>query len=127
MNLTDGFIFDTRTGLLWHPDNLELDWQSAKLHAQNCKDLGIVWRIPEIWELLSIVNYNMSKPASEIDEMKADIYWTAQNYIASNGGAWVVNFDFGSLYIYNKSYKNWLRMVSGVYKSAEELQEMVHE
>jgi hypothetical protein len=125
MKITDGFVFETRTGLLWHPDTLELEWMDGKVHSQECKDLGLVWRLPEIWELLSIVDFDMSEPATELPGMKNDIYWTAQKFSASKGAAWVVNFRYGSMYIYNSLYKNLVRLVSGVYKDKEELEGMI--
>jgi hypothetical protein len=58
-------------------------------------------------------------PCSELEDIEPDIYWTAKEYHAQKSGAWVVNFRYGSLYVYNKLYNNRVRLVSGVYQSRE--------
>ena len=62
----DGTITDRATGLMWEQetDDLWKNWEGA---FQYCEDLILAghadWRMPEISELLSIVDYSRVDPA----------------------------------------------------------------
>lgn len=72
-------------------------WQEAKEEAI-CygKYFSDGWRLPTITELLTLVDYERTNPASALPGIKADWYWTSTPRAASPGGcAWYVNFGSG--------------------------------
>lgn len=64
----DGTISDAATGLMWmQNDNAEaLDWEDALSYSENMEFAGYSdWRLPNIKELLSIVDYSRSPTATD--------------------------------------------------------------
>ena len=54
------------------------------------------WRIPNIKELQSIVNYSVLIPSSSVPgETKSSPYWSVTTRAFNTSNAWVVNFLFG--------------------------------
>lgn len=63
VNNNDGTISDSATGLMWQQadDGITRDWQNALSYAENLSLAGYSdWRLPNIKELNSIVDYNRS-------------------------------------------------------------------
>lgn len=62
----DGTITDTNSGLMWMQDDAQegLDWESALAYAENLEHAGYSdWKLPNVKELQSIVDYTGSYPA----------------------------------------------------------------
>ncbi len=72
----DGTVTDEATGLMWaqSDDGVELDWADALAYA-NDSELGGYddWRLPNVKELQSIVDYGRSPSASDPDAVGAAI------------------------------------------------------
>jgi len=72
----DGTITDKATDLMWAKDDggIRLDWAEAKDYA-NKSTLGGYddWRLPDVKELQSIVNYNYSPSAKDEQQIGAAI------------------------------------------------------
>ncbi len=77
---TDGTeVCDNTTGLIWEqmPDSVLRQWQDA---IKFCPTLGTGYRLPEVKELISLVDFGQSDPALPADHPFSNvlsIYWSA--------------------------------------------------
>lgn len=102
----DGTVTDNLTGLIWlkdagclGPDTFAIALLSAALTAQGVCGLddGSVagdWRLPNIKELLSLVDYSQSSPAlasgHPFTNVLAAFYWSSTSFAPLAIGAWGV-------------------------------------
>lgn len=106
----DGTITDTATGLMWQQadDGVIRDWQGA---LNYCESLPLGnkddWRLPNIRELESIVDYRNYRPAiSPVFNCQANVgYWSAttRSPISEHVLAWIISSGSGML---NQHYKD---------------------
>ncbi len=123
----DGTFGDSFTGLTWlgvRQCIFDQTWSSAinyvnQLSASggSCSELNDgssigEWRLPNINELQSLVDYSRQSPvfAAGIaftgtwDSFPWTPYWSSTSFVADPGGnAWILNVDFGQVGIRNKS------------------------
>lgn len=88
-----------------------MDWSTS---ITNCEGLEYAghsdWRLPNIEELMSIVDYEHSSPAidtSFFPNMQSNYYWSGSSYAPYSYYAWYVNFyggSVGSVGKYSSSY-----------------------
>ncbi len=122
---SNGTVTDLSTGLTWQKAPFERkDWKAA---LEACEELVLAghddWRLPNVTELQSIVNYRHAKPAIDGYTFKGVPttvpssfwlgYWTSTNYASNWESAWLVNFEDGSLFHHRKNHKYFLRAVRG--------------
>lgn len=69
------------------------------------------WRLPTIQELLSIVDYTKCKPATNMEGIKPDYYWSSSPSVSDSSRAWFVTFYYGYGYFNYKSNSNYVRCV----------------
>ena len=69
------------------------------------------WRLPTIQELLSIVDYTKYNPATNLDGIKSDFYWSSSPYVSGLSDAWGVYFYGGDDGYYLKSSSIYVRCV----------------
>jgi hypothetical protein len=74
----------------------------AWIAAINVANLGSHsdWRVPNVKELQSLVDYGVSLPGPTIDATfpgatAADLYWSSTTYVGNPSAAWPVNFSNG--------------------------------
>lgn len=122
----NGTVTDNLTGLIWTED-VDCDspstWGAALTYANNAKSGGCgiedsssagTWRLPNVSELLSLVDREYSGPAlsnaagdgqhgvtgepafSSSAESFDDCHWTSTTYRQSPGNAWTVNMLTGA-------------------------------
>jgi hypothetical protein len=98
----DGTVTDERTGLMWEqwPSNQRYTWDNAtqRIAELNAATLGghTDWRLPELWELVSLVDYTRTNPAIDpIFMTVAYFYWSATTYADDPDYAWYVDFFNG--------------------------------
>jgi len=117
-----GVITDCATGLEWQDDysdnggNIkEANWRDAIAYCNNLQLDGGGWRLPNINELRSIVDYTKYDPAinSSFQNSTSNRYWDSTTSIALTSYAWIVSFYDGSGGAYNKSYTLDVRCVRG--------------
>ena len=106
-------VKDTQTGLIWQRCSIGQNWNgttcegSATTHTfknalQIAKDLGNGYRLPNIKELLSLVEYGCYSPAINNNLFPNTLshwYWSGSLQRASSiyavGVSWLVDFDRG--------------------------------
>ncbi len=119
----DGTISDNVTGFTWQKsdDGVPRTWTNAVAY---CGDLTLGdytdWRLPETFELMTIVDYGRDYPAINIvsfPSTSAADYWSAtvgrwQTY------AWAVHFYIGTTAENSKSSMYYVRCIRGdIYKT----------
>jgi len=123
----DGTVTDNNTGLMWmkatadtNGDNVidsddMLNWQDAKNYCENLILGGHSdWRLPNIVELKTIIDYGRSDPAIDpVFSCVSSYYWSATTDAGFTGLAWVVYFYDGGDGWYHKSNSFYVRCVRG--------------
>jgi len=98
----DEIVTDTSTGLVWqHTINASEDWSSALF---SCEDLTYAgysdWRLPNINELFSLVNYDAYPPVPDfmldIPLLSEELFWSSSSS-ESEDKTLMVNFQTGEL------------------------------
>ena len=96
----DGTVTDNCTGLMWQKDTGDtegakaLAWCDAVAY---CEDLILAghddWRLPNIRELESIVDYGRSNPSIDpVFGAAPGTYWSSTSYAEQSRAAWQVHF-----------------------------------
>ncbi len=129
----DGTITDRNTGLMWMKatadtnvdGNVDIDdmvtWKGA---LNYCKYLNLAgksdWRLPNVKELISIVNYNQVSPTIDttyFSETMSDNYWSSTSGANRYQDIWTVNFDNGKTETENRVHvsipRTYVRAVRG--------------
>lgn len=102
---TDGTeVCDNTTGLIWEqmPDSVLRQWQAA---IDFCPTLGTGYRLPEVKELISLVDFGQSNPALSLGHPFSNvqtIYWSATPAADLPLDACSVVFSNGAM---NQSFK----------------------
>jgi hypothetical protein len=104
----DDTVIDNCTGLQWqrftadrdddgNPD--EFDWCAALDYCQNLSFAGHSdWRLPNVRELQSIVDYGRINPAADpLFRAESTVYWSSTSATPSPSRAWCISFTFGTL------------------------------
>ena len=109
---------DARTGLTWQDNRFVESERVTYAQAEKlCKELRLGkhddWRIPEIRELLSIIDYKKYNPAIlngfSIDE--ATYYWSSTQYMGDPDKVWGIDFKDGATTSNGKAYDRRVRCV----------------
>lgn len=138
-NNGDGTIEDHLTGLMWkrcsEGTTFDItidscvgtaqvyDWQSA-LQQVGVANTAVSlrysdWRLPNVKELKSIVEFQCSQPAMNVDyfwyspEVGGDIYWTSTPSAETATEALLTDFTYGDTRTMNKGFGNGVRLVRG--------------
>jgi hypothetical protein len=112
----DGTVTDRLTGLIWAKDaNLfgtTKSWDNAVIHA-NQLSLGVScgspytdWRLPNIKELRSLIDYGNYEPALPTGHPFTNVhyyYWSSTTVVEDTGEAWNMDIERGDSRYYTKS------------------------
>ena len=117
----DGTVTDTVTGLMWqqgdgHNDSGERTWQAALAYCEGCTEAGYTdWRLPNIRELESIVDWSTYSPAIDpVFDCRSSHYWSSSTYVDYPDFAWFVDFGNGYVNYYGrKDHDYYVRCVRG--------------
>jgi hypothetical protein len=133
----DGTITDLNTGLMWetkvpgggsctgalHAVDATCTWAQATgdwINAVNTEGgTGYAgyddWRVPNVRELMSIVDYSRSSPAISLifTPTAADFYWSSTSSAASPPSAWSVDFNDGFVNVFGENNTFRVRAVRG--------------
>ncbi|MEE9437176.1 MAG: InlB B-repeat-containing protein [Candidatus Adiutricales bacterium] len=112
----DGTVTDTSTGLHWQKLTAgPMNWESALNYCENLILAGYTdWRLPNITELRSIVDYGRSNPALDpqlFPDTALSPYWSATTYAFRTYYAWGLDFHYGYDLGLSKSNSYHLRAV----------------
>jgi len=90
-------------------------WKDADKY---CKRIRLAkktnWRLPTMYELLTIIDYKKNNPAMiDIFEyvQSKGYYWTSDNIVTDKNYAWYVSFNKGNTYGFSKDKKAYIRCV----------------
>jgi formylglycine-generating enzyme required for sulfatase activity len=111
----DGTITDDLTGLMWEqaPSDSVVDWPTALSHTADLMVGGYDdWRLPNAFELQSLVNYGVSDNLVWLqDEGFSTIQpwcWTSSSLVESaTDEAWMVHVERGRFYHHEKVEPTW--------------------
>jgi hypothetical protein len=142
----DGTITDNATGLMWekkssdntiHFSGNAYTWENvftqhiAVLNTVPCFAGYCDWRLPNVKELQSIVNYENSEPSTSVAFNTGCVagctvltcsctgtgspsrYWTSTTSAGFPTNAWRVHFDFGDAAMADKGFTSKARAVRG--------------
>jgi len=128
----DGTITDNCTGLMWNKCLQGLSgtscqtgtasttyWEEAKVSCEDSTSSNYSdWRLPNVKELMSIVNYQNSSPAINATYFPATVsgdYWSSTTYKPNTANAWRVSFTDGYVSFGNNKTTNlnYARCVRG--------------
>jgi hypothetical protein len=122
----EGTVTDNGTGLMWITDpsaisspdfNLTMTWEAA---ITNCEVLVYAghsdWRLPNINELITIVNWGAISPAMYIGyfaNTTFDYYWSSTTCASDTNSAWRVYFGVADVLGVSKTASYHVRPVRG--------------
>lgn len=132
----DGTATHNATGLIWMRCSLGYDWDSnssactagagatttytwsAALTAAEATNFAghSDWRLPNIKELTSIVEYACYSPAIDetvFPDTQSDYYWSSSPYADYSKGGWLLDVYYGTASDYLKSSGFSVRLVRG--------------
>ena len=98
VDLPSGQIRDKVTGLIWQTTSQATgNWSSALTNAVGQSGNG--WRLPNIKELMSVVDTGCESPAwnSSVFGDTVGVYWTSSYDINNPNNTWAVDFSSGEL------------------------------
>lgn len=115
----ESVVTDSETGLVWEYDYAtDKDWQQAKDYCEALVYAGYDdWRLPTMEELRTLVNKNLSGPASDFPDIPATRFWSSTTCDEYPANAWGVNFYLGDEFNYYKTTAYYARCVRGAMKS----------
>ena len=106
-------VYDTKASLIWDnsdltQDSSDLTWDEANAYCLANNLGGYTWRLPEVSELESIVDYsNETRPVKEVFTGIQDAgYWTSTVDADASTKAWMIRFSHGASKIEEKSLNN---------------------
>ena len=113
---TKNTVSDSSTNLMWQDDSTSImEWSNAITY---CEDLTLGgyadWRLPNRFELISLINYAKSSPAikeSVFQFSPSNPYWSATSRHSNNSDAWFVHFESGYSNKKDKSLNSSVRCV----------------
>jgi hypothetical protein len=121
-NNGDGTITDNATGLEWVASPTAAGvggtyaWADAITACEGLTYAGHSdWRLPNVKELQSIVDYGRVSPAIDTTYFtsESDLYWSSNTYASITSFAWGVNFSYGNAPLVGKPGPFYARPVRG--------------
>ncbi len=125
----DGTVTHKLTGLTWVRCAIGQTWTgntctgTASTHTfDQAKALTATfaghndWRMPSLWELVTIVDYDIGSPAINatiFPNSPSSYFWSGSPYAYFSGYAWNVHFGYGGADVNNRSYTYSVRLVRG--------------
>jgi len=125
----DGTVADNCTGLMWQKDTADvngdgtivsdqdaLTWQKALKYCESLEFAGHDdWRLPNVRELQSIVDYGRLNPSIDpVFWAESGWYWSSSTSVLYPVLAWVVYFFDGYVNVYvGKGDHHYVRAVRG--------------
>jgi len=105
----DGTVTDVATGLMWSQDDsgVGMDWEHALAYAEGSELAGYDdWRLPNVKELQSIVDYSKSPNATDSNDLGPAIDTDFFNITALASGTTAYDPDYGWFWTGTSAYMN---------------------
>ena len=114
----DGTVTDFTTRLMWKKEaRKKMTWEEALNYCENLNYAGFTdWRLPNINELLSLVDYSQNEPCINTEYFpgtKSSQYWSSTTNVLVPKHAWLVLFNHGNISSNAKEKEYWVRPVRG--------------
>ena len=116
----DATITDNKTGLMWSKDanQGQMSWKEAMEHCQALKKAGHNdWRLPDRFELESLLDINQFGPALPEDHLFENVqssdYWSSSTHAYDTNFAWSVFMLSGNVGNFSKSGHYYVWPVRG--------------
>jgi hypothetical protein len=117
VNNGDNTVTDHATGLLWQrvEDTTTRPWGES---INACKTLGLAgrgWRLPNIRELTSLVDYSRDHPAMNttiFSYINAQSYWSSTTGTDVSSNAWIAYILDGKVFSDPKTNNYWTKCVT---------------
>jgi hypothetical protein len=98
-------VVDVVTQLTWEKtaDDGSYTWAEAEEHCAALTLEGGGFRLPTRIELVSLVDYTVNRPtidAKAFPDTPAEKFWSASPFAGAADSAWLVNFDFGTGFVF---------------------------
>ena len=111
----DPLVIDRATGLMWRQkeESLAVDWAGAIMIADLLTAGGFDdWRLANIKELISIVDYSTAYPAFYLPFLITDAItlWSSTTFKPSETRAWTVNTETGDIGFPSKTTATYYAM-----------------
>jgi len=88
---------------MWQDTNINTELKLNRLELKvYCRKLNLAkrkdWRVPELSEMISLVDYTISNPASldKIKNINPSKYWTGTSNIVEEKKKWFIDFNDGT-------------------------------
>ena len=115
-------VTDSTTGLVWSDGPpVRKKWNDANTYCNTLGLDGLIWRLPQMWELLTIVKKGNIGKASAIEDIfqkpvseKANnraYAWTKTD--APSSKHWTIRINYGGIDVYDEDSKELIYCVSG--------------
>ena len=134
----DGTVTDNLTGLIWLKDancaSGTINWATALSHVRQLNTKGTMnsndcgdksngeshqtdWRLPNIKELLSLIDYSQVGPPLPSDHpftgVQSYYYWSSTTNSFNTANAWYVNLYYGGVVAFDKTGDYYVWPVRG--------------
>ncbi len=98
-------IKDERTGIIWADTYATAKtWQEALKYCEDMDYAGSTgWRLPNVNELKSLLDYSLRNPATSFPAMPDQFFWSSTSYLGYGEYGWYVNFTYGEVYYHTKT------------------------
>ncbi|HOW52486.1 MAG TPA: DUF1566 domain-containing protein [bacterium] len=107
-------VVDHSAGLTWTKEEsaTALTWQAALSYCEDLSYAGSAnWRLPNIEELISLVNTDVKEPASDFPGMGSYSFWSSTSKDGSSSDAWIIFFNTGGVADVAKTQEHAVRCV----------------
>ena len=109
---------DTCTDLMWQKETeVGTNWCGALAYCESLDFAGQDdWRLPNVRELQSIVDYQLFTPSIDpvFDAAGQSLYWSSTSVADDPDTAWGVSFAVGGVFPDNKVFNRSVRAVRSV-------------
>ena len=101
----DEIVTDSTTGLIWQKGEAAgKNWKEALEYCENLTYAGYTdWRLPNINELTSLLNYGRHAPASDFPDIPLEYFWSSTTHMEYEHYALTLFFYNGHLDIASKT------------------------
>jgi hypothetical protein len=111
-----GLVYDTKTKLTWQQDAApsSYTWSDAKAFCTGVTQNNLMWRLPSLKELETLVDESRVNPAIDhtaFPNTQGKYFWTVSPVTNFTDNAWVVDFNRGGDLFFDVATPNLVRCV----------------